>query len=61
MTTNREHLVEILRESGGSENLDEIYRKFLLLKTFDEIYSNDSLDNGEYINKSNEKFHNKDS
>lgn len=53
MTTNREHLVEILRESGGSENLDEIYRKFLLLKTFDEIYSNDSLDNGEYINKSN--------
>ena len=27
MTTTRDNLVEILRENGGSENFDEIYRK----------------------------------
>ena len=27
MTTTRDNLVDILRENGGSENFDEIYRK----------------------------------
>ena len=31
MTTTRDNLVEILRENGGSENFDEIFKQLIQL------------------------------